>query len=118
MVINWCAIKAKEEDIKDTIIKKSLSLINLLLRFISLITIKIKISKKKWINLKRKTTLLNSNGKRKSNLFSPIDKGNWIYCSKKANNGIFVIYKVIKKIKIIVMDPNIRRMMLFNSKLM
>ena len=53
-----------------------------------------RINEDKWSNLKRKTILLNSNGKINSSLFSPTDKGNKIYCSKKDDSGILPIFKI------------------------
>ena len=76
-----------------------------------------RINEDKWINLKRKNILLNSNGKRNSNLFSPTDKGNKIYCSKKDNNEILPIFKITKKIKIKTNEPIMPRIIFPKLKL-
>ena len=117
MVINWCAIKAKEEDINEIIIKNSLLFKNLQLCIIFLIVIIIRTKEKKWINLKRKITLLNSNGKRNSSLLSPIDRGNKIYCSINDMSEIFAVNRVIKKIEMKIIDPNITKIIFLMLKL-
>ena len=71
----------------------------------------------KCINLKRKIILLNSSGKRNSNLFSPIDNGNKIYCSKKDRRGILAINRVNKKIVIIIINPRIPKIIFLILKL-
>ena len=82
IVINWWAIKAYEKPINDNIIKNSLLLRYFKLWFIFLIITIMRIIDDKWINLYRKSSLENSNGKRKySYLVLPIDNGNEIYWS-------------------------------------
>ena len=77
----------------------------------------ISVTEKKWINLKRKITLLNSSGKINSSLLSPIDSGNKIYCSKKDMKEIFAISKVIKKIDKKTIVPNIPQIIFLILKL-
>ena len=77
----------------------------------------ISVTEKKWINLKRKITLLNSSGKRNSSLLSPIDSGNKIYCSKNDMKEIFATNRVIRKIKIRTIVANIPKMIFFILKL-
>tara|TARA_B100002049_G_C16020186_1_gene349903 strand:+ start:791 stop:1048 length:258 start_codon:yes stop_codon:yes gene_type:complete len=82
-----------------------------------LIVIIIRTKEKKWINLKRKITLLNSNGKRNSSLLSPIDSGNKIYCSINDMSEIFAVNRVIKKIEMKTIDPNITKIIFLMLKL-
>ena len=117
MVINWCAIKAKEESIKEVIIKKSLLFKKPKLLIIFLIIVIIRIKEKRWINLKRKIILLNSNGKINSSLLSPTESGNKIYCSKKDMREIFAISIVIKKIDKKTIVPDIPQTIFFILKL-
>ena len=102
MVINWWTINAKEEPIKANI-KFLKSLIMFLIITIT------RINKDKWISLKRKIILLNSKGNKNSILLSPNDKGNKIYCWKNKENGISVIFIVIKKIEIKDSNPKMTK---------
>ena len=69
--------------------------------------------KKRWINLKCPKTFLNVNLSENeiwaisfpTNLFPPIDNGNWIYCWKNLLNGISVIKKNINNKKINITEP-------------
>ena len=117
IVISWCAIKAKEESIKEIIIKNSSLFKKLRLWAILLIDIMIRTKEKKWINLKRKITLLNSNGKRNSSLLSPIDRGNKIYCSINETSVIFAVNRVIKKMEMKIIDPSITKIIFLMLKL-
>ena len=109
MVINWWTINAKEEPIKANIIKNSL-LVKYLKSLIMFLIITItRINKDKWISLKRKIILLNSKGNKNSILLSPNDNGNKIYCWKNKENGISVIFIVIKKIEIKDSNPKMTK---------
>ena len=71
----------------------------------------------RWINLNLSIILLNSSGNKKSSLFSPKDRGNKIYCSKKDCKGILEIISVIVKQEINNSDPKNKYIIFLISKL-